>query len=109
MKRCTMNLGCTTAVKTFQYFEIVQAAPAQFTWYHNCTLLDKVKDAGERQFFIAQTIQNGWSRDVLVHQIESGFYFANTQTSEPESTASENIAHTNTNLDTSPTKSQRRS
>lgn len=54
--------------------EFVQAAPAQITWYHNCTLLDKVKDAGERQFYIMQTVQNGWSRDVLVHQIESALH-----------------------------------
>lgn len=52
----------------------VQAAPAQITWYHNCTLLDKVKDPSERQFYTEQTIVNGWSRDVLVHQIESGLH-----------------------------------
>lgn len=52
----------------------VQAAPAQITWYHNCTLLDKVKDPSERQYYTEQTIVNGWSRDVLVHQIESGLH-----------------------------------
>lgn len=60
--------------EAYPELEIVQAAPAQFTWYHNCTLLDKVKDADARQFYITQTIQNGWSRDVLVHQIESGLH-----------------------------------
>jgi predicted nuclease of restriction endonuclease-like (RecB) superfamily len=50
---------------------IVQAAPAQITWYHNCTLLDKIKEPEIRQWYAEQTIVNGWSRDVLVHQIES--------------------------------------
>jgi len=53
---------------------ILQAAPAKITWYHNCTLLDKVKDAQERQWYMLQTVENGWSRDVLVHQIESMLY-----------------------------------
>ena len=54
--------------------DFVQALPSQVTWYHNCTLLDKVKDPTEREWYIAQTIQNGWTRDVLVHQVESGLF-----------------------------------
>jgi predicted nuclease of restriction endonuclease-like (RecB) superfamily len=53
---------------------IVQELLAQITWYHHITLLDKVKDAKEREWYIRQTIQNGWSRNVLVHQIESGLF-----------------------------------
>ena len=49
----------------------VQEALAQITWYHNVTLLDKVKDRAAREFYIRQTIAHGWSRAVLVHQIES--------------------------------------
>ncbi|MFL6260333.1 MAG: YhcG family protein [Thermoanaerobaculia bacterium] len=49
----------------------VQEALAQIPWYHNITLLDKVKDATARAFYIHQTIAHGWSRAVLVHQIES--------------------------------------
>lgn len=50
----------------------MQELLAQITWYHHITLLDKVKDVKEREWYIRQTIQNGWSRNVLVHQIESG-------------------------------------
>ena len=53
---------------------ILQAELAKLTWYHHVTLLDKVKDVKERLFYIDQTVQNGWSRDVMVHQIESGLY-----------------------------------
>jgi predicted nuclease of restriction endonuclease-like (RecB) superfamily len=37
-------------------------------------LLDKVKEPAERTWYIQQAIQNGWSRNVLVLQIESGLY-----------------------------------
>ena len=53
---------------------IVQAPLAQLTWYHNLTLMEKVKSSEERLWYAAQTIQNGWSRNVLVFQIESGLY-----------------------------------
>ncbi len=53
---------------------IVQQAAAQLPWFHNCVLLDKVKEPAERIWYIYQTIQNGWSRNVLVMQIESGLY-----------------------------------
>lgn len=51
--------------------ELVQQAAAQIPWFHNCVLLDKVHDRDARQFYIAETINQGWSRNVLVHQIES--------------------------------------
>jgi len=54
--------------------EFVQQLAAQIPWFHNCVLLDKVKDNLEREWYIRQTLQNGWSRDVLVHQIESDLY-----------------------------------
>lgn len=54
--------------------DYVSAAPAQITWYHNCTLLDRVKDHAERTWYVAQIVQLGWSRATLVHQIDSGLY-----------------------------------
>ena len=53
---------------------IVQQVAAQLPWFHHCVLLDKVKVPAEREWYIRQTIQHGWSRNVLVHQIESGLY-----------------------------------
>jgi len=46
----------------------------QIPWRHNCVILDKVKDAQERQWYIQQTIEHGWSRSILTAQIESGLY-----------------------------------
>ncbi len=54
--------------------EFVQQVAAQIPWFHNCTLLDKVKDQTERAWYISQTIEHGWSRAILIHQIESGLY-----------------------------------
>lgn len=54
--------------------QIVQQAAGQIPWFHNCVLLDKVKNSTERLWYINQTIQYGWSRSILTHQIESGLY-----------------------------------
>ena len=53
---------------------IVQQLAAQIPWFHNCVLLDKLKASQEREWYIRQTIEHGWSRSVLLHQIESGLY-----------------------------------
>ncbi len=43
----------------------------QITWYHNQTILDKLKDHETRVWYIQKTIENGWSRNILSMQIES--------------------------------------
>lgn len=53
---------------------IVQVPLAQLPWYHHITLLDKIKTMEERHFYISETVKNGWSRNVMVHQIESGLF-----------------------------------
>jgi predicted nuclease of restriction endonuclease-like (RecB) superfamily len=53
---------------------IVQQLAAQIPWFHNCILLDKLTDRKERTWYIRKTIENGWSRAVLVHWIESDLY-----------------------------------
>ena len=58
----------------FSNQEIVQAALAQITWYHHIALMDKVKRPEEHIWYAKQAAENGWSRNVLVHQIESGLY-----------------------------------
>lgn len=54
--------------------QIVQQAAGQIPWFHNCMLLDKVKDPEERLWYIQQTIEHGWSRSVLTQRVESGLY-----------------------------------
>lgn len=47
---------------------------AQISWYHNITLLDKVADNTRRIWYAQQAFKHGWSRNVLVHQIETDLY-----------------------------------
>jgi len=52
----------------------VQEVLAQITWYHNITLLEKINNRNQREWYVRATIEHGWSRSVLVHQIESDLY-----------------------------------
>ena len=54
--------------------KFVQQVAAQIPWFHNCILIDKIKNEEVRIWYINKTIENNWSRNVLVHQIESGLY-----------------------------------
>lgn len=54
--------------------KFVQQAVAQLPWGHNVVLLDKVADISARKWYIKKCAENGWSRNVLVHQIENGLY-----------------------------------
>ena len=54
--------------------QFVQEHLAQLSWYHLTTLLDKVKETEARNFYILKTIESGWSRNVMVHQIEMELY-----------------------------------
>lgn len=56
---------------------IVQQAVAQLVllpWGHNQQIINKCKSPKEALFYVKNTLQYGWSRNVLVHQIESGLY-----------------------------------
>jgi predicted nuclease of restriction endonuclease-like (RecB) superfamily len=54
--------------------QIVQQAVGQIPWGHNVRILDGIKDSQERLWYVRQTIENGWSRNVLIHQMESDLY-----------------------------------
>jgi predicted nuclease of restriction endonuclease-like (RecB) superfamily len=54
--------------------EFVQQAVAQIPWGHIIQLIEKVKNQEQRLWYIHKTIENGWSRNVLVHHIESNLY-----------------------------------
>lgn len=54
--------------------EIVQRVVAQLPWGHNVRLVESVKDPAERIWYARQAAEHGWSRNVLVHQIESELF-----------------------------------
>ena len=43
-------------------------------WGHNQRIMYKCKDVKEALFYIDKTIENGWSRTVLEHQIDGDLY-----------------------------------
>ncbi len=53
---------------------IVQQVVALIPWGHNVRILDAVKTPEERMWYIQQTIQYGWSRNILIHQMDSHLY-----------------------------------
>ena len=56
--------------------DFVQVPLAQISWYHHISLLPKVKDEAQRAYYITETAQNGWSRDVMLLQIDNGYIHA---------------------------------
>jgi predicted nuclease of restriction endonuclease-like (RecB) superfamily len=69
------NLKCTRALaEAWPEEGIVQEVLARITWYHKLTIVEKLKVTEERIWYAHQTIEHGWSRNVLVHQIESGLF-----------------------------------
>lgn len=52
-------------------FEIVQQVAAQLPWFHLCTLIDKVKDTQQREWYLKQAIVQGWSRTTLEVHIKN--------------------------------------
>jgi predicted nuclease of restriction endonuclease-like (RecB) superfamily len=53
---------------------ILQQVAAKLPWFHNCVLIDKIKDEIPRHWQARHAVEFGWSRNVLVHQIESKLY-----------------------------------
>ena len=46
----------------------------QIPWGHNLAIISKCKNQEEASYYIINTQQHGWSRSVLIHQIESGLW-----------------------------------
>ncbi|MDY6911700.1 MAG: PDDEXK nuclease domain-containing protein [Chloroflexota bacterium] len=43
-------------------------------WTHNIVIMEKCKDDAQREFYLSNASQNGWSKNVLIHQIENQTY-----------------------------------
>ena len=54
--------------------EILQHDVAKLPWSSITTIIDQVKDKKQRLWYITESIQNGWSRPVIIHQIELKLY-----------------------------------
>lgn len=54
--------------------EFVQRYAGQIPWRHNQVLLDKLKTPEQRLWYAQKSFENGWSRDILVMQIETNLF-----------------------------------
>jgi len=69
------NLKYMRAIaETYPRKEIVQQLVAQIPWGHNIAIMTSIKEEKKRLWYIQRTIENSWSRNVLVNQIESNLY-----------------------------------
>ncbi len=61
-----------------RFFEAYKGNPklqqlvAEIPWGHHFKIMEMLPKLEEREWYIRATIENGWSRSILVHQIESG-------------------------------------
>ncbi|MDR3555565.1 MAG: PDDEXK nuclease domain-containing protein, partial [Syntrophobacteraceae bacterium] len=60
--------------RTYQSNEKLQPLVAEIGWTHNLLILEKCKDDLEREFYIRMARKFGWTKNVLVHQIENQTY-----------------------------------
>ncbi|ABA23768.1 Protein of unknown function DUF1016 [Trichormus variabilis ATCC 29413] len=54
--------------------EKLQPLVAEIGWTHNIVILEKCKDDLEREFYLRMTRKFGWTKNVLIHQIENQTY-----------------------------------
>ena len=59
---------------TFHQIMPLKNSFTQIPWGHNIIIFSKSLDVIEATFYIEQTIQNNWSRDVLNNQIKTNLY-----------------------------------
>jgi len=58
----------------YQAGEKLQQLVAEIPWGQNLTIMSKVKEPEEREYYLKSTAEMGWSRNVLLHQIKSDAY-----------------------------------
>jgi len=60
----------------------VQQVAAQIPWWHNVLIFSQVKDPKAREYYLRASLENGWSRNILVHQIETDAHARHKRTAK---------------------------
>lgn len=58
----------------YKNLSILPPTVAKLPWTHNCILLEKVKNDNIRNWYAEKCIENGWTKNVLDHQIDLKLY-----------------------------------
>jgi predicted nuclease of restriction endonuclease-like (RecB) superfamily len=64
----------TQFYKEYHNIEFLQPLVAEISWTKHIAIMSKCKDNQERRFYIMTTKKYGWSKNVLIHQIENKTY-----------------------------------
>ncbi len=59
---------------TYKDYPNLQPLVGEIAWSHNLQIMSKCKDYMEREFYIRMTKKYGWTKNVLIHQIEGNSY-----------------------------------
>lgn len=59
---------------TYNQNDKLQPIVAEIGWTHNLVIMEKCKDDLEREFYIRMTRKFGWTKNVLINQIENQSY-----------------------------------
>jgi predicted nuclease of restriction endonuclease-like (RecB) superfamily len=59
---------------TYSQNQKLQPLVAEIGWTHNLVILEKCKDDLEREFYLRMTRKFGWTKNILIHQIENKTY-----------------------------------
>lgn len=60
--------------ENYENEEIIREFLSKISWSHNIILINKIKNMSEREWYINKCIENGWSRNTMIHHIEYGLY-----------------------------------
>lgn len=58
----------------YREHEKLQPLVGEVAWAHNLAIMSKCKDPQEREFYLRMTRKFGWSKHVLIHQIDNQSY-----------------------------------
>ena len=61
-------------LQSVSQMELIEKIIKSIPWGHNQRIMYKCKNIAEALFYAQKTMDNGWSRTVLEHQIDSGLY-----------------------------------
>lgn len=60
--------------ETYSRREKLAPLVREIGWSHNLIIMERCKDDMEREFYIRMTRKYGWTKDVLIHQIDNRSY-----------------------------------
>ena len=60
--------------RKYRNIQNLPPAVANLPWTHNCILFEKIEEYDKRMWYAEKCIENGWSKTVLIHQIDLNLY-----------------------------------